>query len=301
MRAEQSSGTGPVTAEMLCRTDESNPFRFRAAIVAAHPDDEVVGLGARLHRFADLRIIHTTDGAPELMTDALRNGFTKREDYSRARFSELRDALALAGIGMQQEIRCEVPDQAASYRLAFLARALRDFLDDFSPEVVITHPYEGGHPDHDATAFAVHAARTLMQKENRPVPSAYEFTSYHIRDGRIAVGQFIPYSDCRPSTALLSADEQQRKAKMIDCFATQREMLRSFQLQTESFRRSPAYDFTRPPHEGNLFYECFNWGITRKGWLINATEALQELGLASSNPDDPICYPADRAKSFQMR
>ena len=37
-----------------------------------------------------------------------------------------------------------------------LARVLRPLLA--GTRVVVTHAYEGGHPDHDAVAFAVHAA-----------------------------------------------------------------------------------------------------------------------------------------------
>jgi LmbE family N-acetylglucosaminyl deacetylase len=50
-----------------------------------------------------------------------------------------------------------IPDQAASLGLAGLARRLAVQLAASGAEVVVTHAYEGGHPDHDATAFAVHA------------------------------------------------------------------------------------------------------------------------------------------------
>ena len=42
-------------------------------------------------------------------------------------------------------------------------------------EQVITHPYEGGHPDHDACAFAARAA--VRHSANKA--KLMEFTSYH--------------------------------------------------------------------------------------------------------------------------
>ena len=45
-----------------------------------------------------------------------------------------------------------------------------DVLDDVRPDVVLTHAYEGGHSDHDATAFAVHLAAGVMRREGGKAP-----------------------------------------------------------------------------------------------------------------------------------
>src|SRR6185437_9724842 len=54
---------------------------------------------------------------------------------------------------------------------------------------VFTHAYEGGHPDHDAVAFAVHAACRLSDIP----PAIVEMPYYHRQDGRLITGEFPTY------------------------------------------------------------------------------------------------------------
>lgn len=52
-----------------------DPVDARAVIVAAHPDDETVGMGARLANFRGAAlIIHLTDGSPDDLRDARNAG-----------------------------------------------------------------------------------------------------------------------------------------------------------------------------------------------------------------------------------
>jgi LmbE family N-acetylglucosaminyl deacetylase len=148
---------------------------------------------------------------------------------------------------------------------------------------VLTHPYEGGHPDHDATAFAVHLARELM---SAAPPVVLEFTSYHLSGDGIATGAFLPAgvtasAENPPAAALaLALEERERKRRMIACFASQAETLAQFPVgEVERFRVAPAYDFTRAPHDGTLHYERFDWGCTGEEWRARAAVALDALGV----------------------
>ena len=68
------------------------------AVIAAHPDDEVIGAGGRLPRLKRCVLIQITDGAPVDMIDARKAGFQSREEYARTRRRELMAALSLAEI-----------------------------------------------------------------------------------------------------------------------------------------------------------------------------------------------------------
>ena len=57
----------------------------RTIIVTAHPDDETVGLGARLRSLRHAAMVVATNGAPSKMGDAQGAGFTTRADYARAK------------------------------------------------------------------------------------------------------------------------------------------------------------------------------------------------------------------------
>lgn len=234
-------------------------------IVAAHPDDETIGAGGVLADLRDVTVVHVTDGAPR--------SYPGREEYARERRAELLAALALAGIPGERALEVGLVDQEASCDLAGVAAALAALMDRIRPATVLTHAYEGGHPDHDAVAFAVSAARRLAASP----PDLAEFTGYHMRDGGMETGVFLPGGRAPGVEVRLSEAACERKRRMFGCFATQREMLDNFAIGVERFRPAPEYDFTAPPHAGLLFYEQFDWGMTGERFRALAARALEEL------------------------
>ncbi len=250
----------------------------RTLILAAHPDDEVVGLGGQLAGFEDVHIVHVTDGAPADMRDAAAHGFNTRAEYAAARRRELLSALALAEIDAGRCCSLGVADQEASYEMAAIASRLRELFVHLEPDVVYTHPYEGGHPDHDATAFAAHCACRIL---GAGAPALVEFTSYHACDGQMRVYEFLPCAGRSDIPVLLSDDTAALKDRMLDAFATQHDTLRPFYgCRAEKWRHAPDYDFAAPPHAGTLYYDMFEWGIHGAEWRARAARAAAELGLS---------------------
>ncbi len=246
-------------------------------MVAAHPGDETIGAGGLLSRIQEPVIVEVTGGAPANPDWAQRTGYTSSEEYARARRQELLNALDFAGMSEKRLRPLHFTDQETWTRLAELTTRLKELLDELRPRTVLTHPYEGGHPDLDSTAFAVHAACLLIDHP----PNVYEFTSYHATGGDtngLETGRFLPGGDLGQPIAL-TTEERERKCRMIECFASQRDLLRHVAVDVERFRPAPVYDFTQPPHPGLLFYERFAWGTTGNQWRLAAALALRSLGI----------------------
>ena len=74
---------------ILAWFEERRSISGRAMIVAVHPDDETIGLGAQLCHFEDALIVHLTDGAPRNPSWATASGFATPPEYAAARVAEL--------------------------------------------------------------------------------------------------------------------------------------------------------------------------------------------------------------------
>lgn len=246
----------------------------RALLVFAHADDETIALGGRLHRLNITRLIHVTDGAPRDEHDSREHGFASLEDYRIARAAEFRAMLQMAGADGISHDNLGVPDQHAAFELAALTRSIAGIIEADAPEVILTHPYEGGHPDHDACAFAVHHAVQIAQGRT---PKIIECAFYHAGPQGIETGVFLHEGSSRPAVLELSPGEQRLKQRLLDCYATQRETLQYFPTDRESFRLAPEYDFSQPPHPGRLFYEDFPWGMTAELFCQLVLAARQDL------------------------
>jgi N-acetylglucosamine malate deacetylase 2 len=108
-------------------------------------------------------------------------------------------------------------------------------------------------------------------------------TSYHIRDGRRTAGEFLAHSLQEAGeevgcTVVLTWAERERKRRMLACYASQRDVLRDFPLEPERLRAAPRYDFFRPPHPGQLWYEYLGWPMTWAKWRERAGRFLQGTG-----------------------
>jgi N-acetylglucosamine malate deacetylase 2 len=264
-------------AALLAPEDASRHLP-RTVVVGAHPDDETAFVGFRLARLKDAQFVCVTDGSPRDGTDAARNGMTP-EQYAEARRVELDEILGSFGVQPTQIHRIGYTDQEAALHLSALARKLAELFTEFQAEAVLTHPYEGGHPDHDGTAFAVHAAAALLAREGGQRPAIVEMACYHgTRQGGLRGGEFVVGPD-EGAVVHLSPEEQQRKRELLDRFVTQRHTLPNLPVEVECFRRAPAYDFTQPPHAGQLWYERMPWGWSGERFRQLAADALAELGL----------------------
>lgn len=263
--------------DILCESGARGSVQRRLLIVAAHPDDDVLGAGGLLSALApEVSVAFVSDGAPRNPRVLRESGFESREALASTRRSEMHNALALAGVAPSKVHELGAIDQEVALQMPRLTGALVALILGTNPDVVISHAYEGGHPDHDATALGVHAALALAQRAGRLTPALLEFTSYHERDGELVTGEFIPAPDGQERAFELDDEARELKAAMLSCHRSQERMWRLFPLEVERFRVAPRYDFTARPAE-RLYYERFDWGMTGERFVCIARAALNAL------------------------
>lgn len=244
-------------------------------VVASHPDDEMIGMAVFLSllRFP-CTLVHITDGAPRSGQDAHDAGCATWQEYAALRRRELNSVLAFAGISADT-LCFDCPDQEAMVHIAEHAKLLAEILERDDDPVVFTHPYEGGHPDHDATAAAVHAAARLAKRR----PTLFEFAGYHAGAGGIECERFLGQEDDSQKFQPLTGAQQAWKRKILNRFESQDRVLNQFPLRYEPIRAAPLYDFSRPPHVGDLYYQSFDWHPDPAEWQAHAARAFRELGI----------------------
>lgn len=245
------------------RLASGEPIDAPVALVVAHPDDETLWAGAALHRLRNLTLFLITDGAPRDMADAHRLGLSSREGYARLRRKEFNRALT-ALEAKPKVVRFRICDQE-TVREARMLRAMIEVAERRC-DLIITHPYEGGHPDHDTLALAASSARRT------PV---VEFACYALQGGQRVFGRFVPDPASPEHTRALTPADRARVDAALDAHASQAHVFGDWRPTHERWRAAPAYDFTRPPPGEGALYDGFGWALTSDRWRAIAAEALQ--------------------------
>jgi LmbE family N-acetylglucosaminyl deacetylase len=247
------------------------------AVVVAHPDDETIGCGALLGRMEGVTVILVTDGAPLKLAHAERLGFASNADYAAHRAREIHAALSIAGVPERNLLPLAFGDQEAAFNLAPLTRRLAEIFAERGIGVALTHVYEGGHPDHDAVAFACHAAARLLAPR-QPI-LIVEMPFYRLGEAGTCYQYFPPQPDDIRIILPLDLDERRRKHRMLAAHDSQKTVLAAFQFDSEHFRPARPCDFSELPNGGRLLYETFGWDFDGARWRDLACTALGKLGL----------------------
>jgi LmbE family N-acetylglucosaminyl deacetylase len=150
----------------------------RILVVAAHPDDELLGLGATLHK-----LIHERNCSVRVII--LGEGITSRSDYRdteawekelevhRKNIYAAQEAIGYHSVGIYN-----FPDNRFdSVALLDIVKVIEKEKDEFRPEVIFTHHGSDTNIDHRRTFEAVITATRPMQNEGVKTIIAFETPS----------------------------------------------------------------------------------------------------------------------------
>jgi LmbE family N-acetylglucosaminyl deacetylase len=223
----------------------------RILVLAPHPDDEVVGccaaLGRALREGARASCLYLTTGVParEVLWPWARRRHGRRVERRRA---EARRAAALLGIAPVDF--AAVPSRRLKEHLGPARARVQAALRELAIDLLWVPAYEGGHQDHDAASFLASTLRDAVE--------VWEFSEYNYAGGRVRA-QAFPRPSGAERAIELDGEERARKRRALALYASERGNLRHVGVAREVLRPLAAYDYSRPPHPGTLFYQRFQW------------------------------------------
>ena len=223
----------------------------RILVLAPHPDDEVVGACAAITRarVAGDRILclYLTTGVPA--RDVLWPWERKRHPgMVIRRTDEARLAAKLLDIGfiaVAPWATRTLKDHWENARALIAETVKAEKID-----TLWAPAFEGAHQDHDV---ANALASTLLE---RVVVS--EVAEYSVSGGRVR-SQEVVGANGTEEVLKLTPDEQQMKRRALALYASEQRNLGHIGVEREAFRPLPRHDYSRPPHEGRLFWQRFQW------------------------------------------
>ncbi|MCR8632412.1 PIG-L deacetylase family protein [Paenibacillus radicis (ex Xue et al. 2023)] len=218
-------------------------------IIAAHPDDETIGMGLSIIQKKKLgqevNVVVAVDGGKE-------EGTPNRETRVNRRMEESKSALRLAGLKDQEMIYLKYPDTNVSHSIEELYNDLLKIMKEKNPDEVYIQAWEAGNIDHDAVHFAAaQAAKSLKILER-----TYEFTEYNaLHQPKLRNPQgigFAALTDLPGIKVNASEEDINLKNKMLAQYSSEG-ALSIFRDWPELYRQLPAHDYLKKPYEKQAY------------------------------------------------
>ena len=206
----------------------------RIAFISPHPDDvelccsiiikHLISSGIKVYYFC------VTDGAPSpkiLSTiKCLPNNYNQLA-YKTCRRKETITALNILGVNLAQIKFLDWPDLECYKHIPGIVRSFYNIIKN--ADGIFCCPFEGGHPDHDITRFALAVASDRINYSGH----IFEYASYNNRGYQI----FQKDSPCS-FTININSQEQKIKQQITQVFVSQKKEMEQFRTDVELFRQT---------------------------------------------------------------
>lgn len=140
---------------------------MRYLVVVAHPDDEVLGAGATIHKLTCL--------GHSVAVCTMANHAAARQNLSDTLLKDQEEALSI--IGVEKCYAADFPNiKMNTVPHLDMVQFIEKCIEDFGAEAIITHHPSDTNIDHQETSCAAQAAARLFQrKEGIPVLKLFLF------------------------------------------------------------------------------------------------------------------------------
>ncbi|MDD4616959.1 MAG: PIG-L family deacetylase [Alphaproteobacteria bacterium] len=226
-------------------------FGKRILILAAHPDDEVVGCAACIGRArtqgASVSVLYLTDGciARETLWPWQRKRHARRVERRRNEAEDAATAMGILPVGWgvrsARELWPQLPQVFGEVQTA---------IAQFRPDQIWVPAYEGGNPDHDG----LNAVGAKLKQRL----SVLEFSEYNFFEGKVRSQTFAATDESTQVVSLTPAEKAFKKS-MLEIYESERGNLSAICTHQETYRPLANYDYSLPPHQGTLGYTRFQW------------------------------------------
>jgi LmbE family N-acetylglucosaminyl deacetylase len=191
---------------------EGHGVMARIAVLAPHPDDEVLGCASLLAEH-DAVVVHATDGVPPNMSEA------EAATLRAARADEARKACEELGAHVERFVTLDARDQELWSSTDEVAAALVVLLPTLDVRAVYVPAFQSGHPDHDGLYVAAQLARRELGSSSM---EWYCYALYALDErGRPGYGWLHPGLFADVTERVFSAEELERKARALRQYVTQ--------------------------------------------------------------------------------
>ncbi|WP_251549845.1 PIG-L deacetylase family protein [Neobacillus muris] len=191
-------------------------------VFAAHPDDDVLGLGTTLLRHSlngeSIKIVFITNG-----TGRDSESWYIKADQAKKKFDiryfEAIQALSIINIPKENIFSLGFPDGGTQRYLKHISKDVHTFLQELNPGRVYVHCIEGGHGDHDLTSYVVKSVCHKIGYQN-----VFEWTEYNpIQPIGTSDVRFLSTDNTSSEEISIDISEEERslKRKMLKCHQSQ--------------------------------------------------------------------------------
>jgi N-acetylglucosamine malate deacetylase 2 len=245
-------------------------------LLAAHPDDETIGCGGLLQRAAEALVVFAVDGAPPHY--GFEKNFSSLQRYSELRFHEAQRALTFIPHCSFRRLAntdgVTFVDQHLFLGLPEAFTGLLQIARSFSPDVIVSHAFEGGHIDHDACHVLAARAGSVL---GLPL---LEFPLYWQNERGTDIFQQFRESRNDELILRLSRQEILIKQSMLAEFQSQANLAAVFETEVERFRTAADEPITSAAWRKYPFEN--RWRQLKVGSFLEKVAEFQQCAVGTT-------------------